>query len=67
LAVALPLEAGSAFGCAIGNGLRQAPGGNKHRKVQFVIAGKAHPKDIPGKELIRDINHFIREQNWKNR
>ena len=36
---------------------------NKHRKVQFVIAGKAHPKDIPGKELIRDINHFIREQN----
>jgi len=37
--------------------------GNKHRKVQFVIAGKAHPKDIPGKELIRDINHFIREQH----
>ena len=36
---------------------------NKHRKVQFVIAGKAHPKDIPGKELIRDINHFIREQH----
>jgi glycogen phosphorylase len=36
--------------------------GNKHRKVQFVIAGKAHPRDIPGKELIRDINHFIREQ-----
>jgi glycogen phosphorylase len=35
---------------------------NKDRKVQFVIAGKAHPKDIPGKELIRDINHFIREQ-----
>ncbi|MEA5549734.1 alpha-glucan family phosphorylase [Anabaena cylindrica UHCC 0172] len=36
---------------------------NKHRKVQFVIAGKAHPKDIPGKELIRDINHFIHEQS----
>ncbi len=36
--------------------------GDKQRKVQFVIAGKAHPKDIPGKELIRDINHFIREQ-----
>jgi glycogen phosphorylase len=35
---------------------------SKHRKVQFVIAGKAHPMDIPGKELIRDINHFIREQ-----
>lgn len=36
---------------------------NKHRKLQFVIAGKAHPKDIPGKELIREINHFISEQN----
>lgn len=36
--------------------------GNKDRKLQFVIAGKAHPKDIPGKELIRDLNHFIREQ-----
>ncbi|MTJ47424.1 alpha-glucan family phosphorylase [Dolichospermum sp. UHCC 0259] len=36
---------------------------NKNRKVQFVIAGKAHPKDIPGKELIRDINRFIREHH----
>lgn len=36
--------------------------GNKDRRLQFVIAGKAHPKDIPGKELIREINHFIREQ-----
>jgi glycogen phosphorylase len=35
---------------------------NKDCKVQFVIAGKAHPKDIPGKELIRDINRFIKEQ-----
>jgi starch phosphorylase len=35
---------------------------NKDQKVQFVIAGKAHPKDIPGKELIRDINRFIKEQ-----
>lgn len=34
---------------------------NKDRKLQFVIAGKAHPKDIPGKELIRDINRFIHE------
>jgi glycogen phosphorylase len=36
--------------------------GNKERKVQFVIAGKAHPKDIPGKELIRDIVHFTRSE-----
>lgn len=36
---------------------------SRKRAVQFIIAGKAHPKDIPGKELIRDINHFIREEN----
>jgi starch phosphorylase len=33
---------------------------HKKQMVQFVIAGKAHPKDIPGKELIRDIVHFTR-------
>ncbi|WP_071517369.1 alpha-glucan family phosphorylase [Geitlerinema sp. PCC 9228] len=33
----------------------------RDKKVQFVIAGKAHPKDVPGKEMIRDIIHFIRE------
>jgi starch phosphorylase len=27
-----------------------------------VIAGKAHPKDIPGKELIRKIIHFTRDE-----
>ncbi|MEA5619447.1 alpha-glucan family phosphorylase [Cronbergia sp. UHCC 0137] len=45
------------------NRIKQILLGNKHRKVQFVIAGKAHPKDIPGKELIRDINHFIHEHH----
>ncbi|WP_414549132.1 alpha-glucan family phosphorylase [Anabaena sp. CCY 0017] len=45
------------------NRIKQILLSNKDRKVQFVIAGKAHPKDIPGKELIRDINHFIHEQN----
>jgi starch phosphorylase len=35
--------------------------GDKNKRLQFVIAGKAHPKDLPGKELIRDINHFARE------
>lgn len=34
---------------------------NPDRQIQFVIAGKAHPKDIPGKELIREIIHQIRE------
>lgn len=35
---------------------------NHKRKIQFVTAGKAHPKDIPGKELIRDIVHFTRNE-----
>lgn len=35
-------------------------GSGDGRRVQFVIAGKAHPKDIPGKELIRNIIHFTR-------
>jgi glycogen phosphorylase len=38
-------------------------GENKQRRVQFVIAGKAHPKDIPGKELIQKIVQFTREEN----
>ncbi len=36
--------------------------GKTNRRVQFVIAGKAHPKDIPGKELIRNIIHFTRDE-----
>lgn len=40
---------------------------HKKRTVQFVIAGKAHPKDIPGKELIRAVNHFTREEGmWQH-
>lgn len=35
---------------------------NHKRNIQFVIAGKAHPKDIPGKELIRDVIHFARTE-----
>ncbi len=29
--------------------------GNTERPVQFIFAGKAHPKDQPGKEIIREI------------
>lgn len=36
--------------------------GNPDRQVQFVIAGKAHPKDTPGKELIREILRVVREE-----
>jgi glycogen phosphorylase len=40
--------------------------GNRERRVQFVIAGKAHPKDIPGKELIRDIVQFTRSEEMNS-
>ncbi|NJL85892.1 MAG: glycosyltransferase family 1 protein [Leptolyngbyaceae cyanobacterium SM1_1_3] len=37
-------------------------GADRQRRVQFVIAGKAHPKDSPGKEVIRKIIHFTRDE-----
>src|SRR6202790_4666934 len=33
---------------------------NKERPIQIVIAGKAHPKDLPGKTLIREIVQLSR-------
>lgn len=30
------------------------------RPVQIIFAGKAHPQDIPGKEFIKTISHFVR-------
>jgi glycogen phosphorylase len=33
---------------------------NADRPVQFVFAGKAHPADQPGKDMIRDIEVFAR-------
>ena len=29
--------------------------------MQFVFAGKAHPADQPGKDMIRDIEMFARQ------
>jgi starch phosphorylase len=31
------------------------------RRVQIIIAGKAHPRDLQGKELIKEIVHFSRQ------
>jgi glycogen phosphorylase len=40
---------------------------NKDMPVQLVIAGKAHPKDQPGKSYIREIVQFSRDPElWKN-
>ncbi len=36
------------------------------RPVQMVIAGKAHPHDNEGKELIRQILHFARDPEVRN-
>jgi starch phosphorylase len=41
---------------------------NSHsRPVQFVFAGKAHPKDEPGKELIRQIANLRHDPRFENR
>ncbi len=37
------------------------------RPVQIIFAGKAHPKDVPGKELIREIVHFARDPMIRRR
>ena len=37
------------------------------RPVQFVFAGKAHPADTPGKELIQKIEQFARKAGVRHR
>jgi len=37
------------------------------RPVQLVIAGKAHPRDEAGKELIKKIIQFCKQPNLRNR
>ncbi len=34
---------------------------NRERPVQIIFAGKAHPRDAGGKELIKEIFHFMRD------
>jgi glycogen phosphorylase len=40
---------------------------NPHMPVQIVIAGKAHPKDHPGKTLIREIYNLSRDPEVSKR
>ena len=35
--------------------------------IQLIFAGKAHPMDLPGKDLIREIIHFADKYNVSNR
>lgn len=40
---------------------------DEERPIQIVFAGKAHPADEHGKELIRQIVHFARKANVRRR
>ena len=40
---------------------------NPDRPVQVVFAGKAHPKDTEGKEIIRQVIHFAVQGNVRRR
>jgi starch phosphorylase len=40
---------------------------NKDRPVQIIFAGKAHPRDHGGKELIAEILHVARRQEFRRR
>jgi starch phosphorylase len=37
------------------------------RPIQLIFAGKAHPHDLPGKDLIRDIIHFADKYDVSSR
>lgn len=39
---------------------------NPDRPVQFIFAGKAHPHDQPGKELIREIVNYARLPEFRH-
>ncbi|RKX24577.1 MAG: alpha-glucan phosphorylase, partial [Candidatus Zixiibacteriota bacterium] len=39
---------------------------NHERPVQFIFAGKAHPRDNEGKELIKQLIHISRQKELRN-
>ena len=41
--------------------------GNADRPIQIIFAGKAHPRDKEGKEIIRQIIHFANQYNVRRR
>lgn len=40
---------------------------DKDRPIQLIFAGKAHPHDLPGKELIKELVHFSRREDVQSR
>jgi starch phosphorylase len=41
--------------------------GDAERPVQFIFAGKAHPRDNEGKEFIRQVIHSIQRDDFRQR
>ncbi len=39
---------------------------NTDRPIQFIIAGKAHPHDMPAKVMIKDLIHIIHEDPFRS-
>jgi starch phosphorylase len=40
---------------------------NKERPVQIIFAGKAHPRDADGKDLIKKIVHYARREDLRRK
>jgi starch phosphorylase len=40
---------------------------NDNTPVQIIFSGKAHPKDTPGKELIRELVHLSQQEDFRKR
>ena len=40
---------------------------NTSRPVQIIFAGKAHPEDTPGKQILQAVHHFTRDPQFEGR
>ncbi|MGQ0765567.1 MAG: alpha-glucan family phosphorylase [Gemmatimonadota bacterium] len=40
---------------------------NSARPVQIIFAGKAHPADVPGKEVLKTVYSYTRDQRFEGR
>ncbi len=40
---------------------------NPNRPVQLIFAGKAHPRDMAGKDIIKRIVHFTKDKRFRRR
>jgi starch phosphorylase len=40
---------------------------DNERPIQIIFAGKAHPEDIPGKEIIKEIVHFASDPKVRSK